>query len=139
MEHLDSREGDQETCEYTIIGGKSCNLVRVPSTLQASLSSPPTSPARSSKLPEGCPRCGGRGGKVRKGSRGLCTDAKSPSIEEGGSGAVSRSSSACGDGLGNPVGPRWDEEDVVAWLGEVGMACYEVSEMEDGDIGRAWE
>ena len=117
MEHLDSREGDQETCEYTIIGGRSCHLTRVPSTLMSrDTLSPPSSLSH-------------RSCKVRR--AGLMADSASSSIEEG---AGSRSSSC----LGNNGILRWDEEDIQAWLKEVGMENYEVRRARGGRDAAAW-
>lgn len=141
MEHLDSRESDlgsseytiiggtscdalpengsREACEYTLIGGRACNLTRQPSSLLN------VAPGRDREGPDllfspthrCCRNRGRRNSSFKIGS-------SSSSIEEGGGGG-----SRCGSGLS--LGDccsvlRWDEKDVLAWLSEIGMECYEV-------------
>lgn len=103
MEYLD-RENDQETCEYTLVGGSSSNrlLERCPSTLMVSSPSKPHPSAA-----EKCPRC-----QLRKKKRS--TLGSSSSAED------SRPSSSLGSVM------SWDEEDVMAWLRETGLEMYEV-------------
>lgn len=109
MELLD-KENHQETYEYTIIGGYSSNLTRIPSTLgyRSATPSPNTSHAK-------CLRCQGTG---RVG-----TGLSKSSSNSSGSEEVDAASPA------SPVAAaalRWDEEEVMSWLKEKGFHIYEV-------------
>ena len=110
MEHLD-RENHQEACDYTLIGGSACNLTRQPSSL-LNLSSAHSSAA---VLPEKCPRC-----LLRKKKKGRSALGSSSSNEE-----VTFSLSGSSPDSGGTV-LKWDEEDVIAWLREIGLEFYEV-------------
>ena len=113
MEHLD-KEHHQEACEYTIIGGSSSKLSRCPSSLMASPAPSPKHNGSSGALlqPAGrCPRC-----QLRK--RGNLGSSSSADEAPG-----SRSSSSLENG---GAVAKWDEEDIMAWLREIGMEMYEV-------------
>lgn len=114
MEHLDKKE----SCEFTLIGGSTCDLQRAPSTLMAS-SSPTPKPYSSATimLPDRCLRCQFKTKKKRRGEL-----RSSSSNEEACSGS---SSSSSPDNVG--VILRWDEEDIMAWLSENDFSIYEVS------------
>lgn len=108
MELLD-KENHQETYEYTIIGGYSSNLTRIPSTLgyRSATPSPNTSHAK-------CLRCQGTG---RVG-----TGLSKSSSNSSGSEEVDAPSPVAAAAL--PL--RWDEEEVMSWLKEKGFHIYEV-------------
>lgn len=112
MEHLD-KEHHQEACEYTLIGGSSSKLTRCPSSLMANTAPSPKHNSGLAALsqPGRCPRCHSR-------KRSALGSSSSADEAPG-----SRSSSSLENG-GAVV--KWDEEDIKAWLSEIGMEIYEV-------------
>jgi hypothetical protein len=100
---------------YTIIGGNSSELKRCPSSL-AKFS--PSHTIKSSGA-EKCPRCQLRRKKKKKSG--------STSSADDTNGSSTCSSIDGGAGGGSVMIMRWDEDDVMAWLGEAGFGGYTVS------------
>ena len=111
MEHLDKKE----SCEFTLIGGSTCDLQRAPSSLMASSSPTPKAYSSATILSDRCLRCQLKTKKRRGELR------SSSSNEEAGSSSNSSSSPESGG-----VILRWDEEDIMAWLSENDFSIYEV-------------
>lgn len=112
MEHLDRKE----SCEFTLIGGNTCDLQRAPSSLMASSS--PTPKPYSILDTSRCLHCQLKTKKKRRG------ELRSSSSNEETRSTSSNSSSSSPDNGG--VILRWDEEDIMAWLSENDFSIYEV-------------
>lgn len=109
MEQLDRENRIPDSCEYTLIGGKSCNLARTPSLLQENFHQHMISSSSSSSKAQRCFE------GLRRSSTG------------GSGGNGDEVGSRSGSSLGHSVVARWDGEDILAWLKEVGFECYQVS------------